>query len=365
MKRNVIGLTAAILLAALPAYATNPPAVEWQKSFVWDTAGRCVQQTRDGGHVVVGSFHPGDILSGGIYSDVFLWKTDPAGNTQWWRCYGGPRYDWANTVRQTDDGGYVIGGSSYDDDSAGTAGGTKGVIIKVDPLGNQVWRYADHSLPFVTDVAQTRDGGYAVTGCWSGFDNVRLSKFTAQGNLVWSTALPASYSENWADGDPPLQQTCDGGYIIAVEALLKTDSTGQLEWKKTYPDVTVFFSVQQTADGGFVATGMGPTPLVPWHSRNLILLRTDSLGNKLWMQRYRGDSQSWGLCVRETWDGGFFITGYSGDPWLLRTNSQGALSWAKTLSLRDYAEWGEPTADGGYIVSAGLYLIKLESDRWR
>jgi hypothetical protein len=120
-----IGLLAALLMVGCSQSdkARGAPPVQWQRSFQWDTAGQCVQQTRDNGYVVVG-----EVTHDGMYKDVFLWKTDSMGNMQWWRKYGGPKYDWAKSVRRTGDGGYFIAGHSGDS-----------WLLRTDPQGNLLW----------------------------------------------------------------------------------------------------------------------------------------------------------------------------------------------------------------------------------
>ncbi len=357
MKRKVIGLMAAVSLTVAIGYPANPPAVQWIRPFQpepWDTIANRVQQTRDNGFILAGFVRQSD-----TNPDMFLWKTDSLGNTQWCRAYGGPKDDGARSVRQTSDGGYIVAGSGYVNDSL------RAILVKTDSLGNQQWRYAGPEFSLADDVVQTRDGGYAFSGHWSKPYSLHLTKLNAQGNCEWSRQLPATYSENWTGCRQAVQQTQDGGFIVTAEALLKTDSLGNLQWKKTYPYVEVINSVQQTPDRGFIATGFGPSPVNPWHTCNVVLLKTDSLGNKVWMRRFRGAFQSAGFCVRQCPDGGYFIcaAGSSYGPWLIRTDSQGNLLWTMELPVRGRADEGAPTADGGYIVNAGA-LIKLAPDNW-
>jgi hypothetical protein len=185
-------------------------------------------------------------------------------------------------------------------------------------------------------------------------------KIDAQGNGVWTRIVPAYQTQGWAR-ITSVQQTHDGGYITCAEALVKTDSLGNVQWNRAYSNVGVIFSVRQTSDGGYVATGIGADPNVPSHTMNILLLRADSSGNLLWQRTYRGAHESGGYCVRQTADGGFLVTGYSAKPYLICMDGQGNVLWTKTIdNIGSNVAWqGEQTADGGFIVVANTHLIKL------
>jgi hypothetical protein len=140
----------------------------------------------------------------------------------------------------------------------------------------------------------------------------------------------------------------------------KTDSLGSLSWTRVQSDVGVLFSVRQTTDGGYIATGIAPDPQKPEHEYNLVLLKMDAQGNKVWKKLYRDGGPTDGRCVRQTADGGYFVTGNSAGPYLLRTNAQGNKLWGLRIPNIARTYWGEPTADGGYVVvSNSSVLVKL------
>ena len=94
-----------------------------------DDTGTCAVQTSDGGFIACG--YTRAMGAGG--SDVYLLRTDGAGNKLWEKTFGGTGNDYACTVAQTPDGGFIIGGTTR---SYGAAGGGNYYIIKTDKDGN-------------------------------------------------------------------------------------------------------------------------------------------------------------------------------------------------------------------------------------
>ena len=90
-----------------------------------------------------------------------------------------------------------------------------------------------------------------------------------------------------------MQETTDGGYIIADSALIKLDSNGDMLWSKPYRDGAGGYSLQQTTDGGYIVTGTTPSAVY--------LHKTDSNGDTLWTNSYSGGA--WGCTVEQTSDG--------------------------------------------------------------
>jgi len=102
----------------------------WEKTFggLASDYGYSVEQTNDGGYIITGftaSFGNGD-------EDVYLVKTDGNGIEQWNKTYGGTNNEWGFSVDQTNDGGYIITGSTY---TFGN-GDSDTYLIKTDDNGN-------------------------------------------------------------------------------------------------------------------------------------------------------------------------------------------------------------------------------------
>jgi hypothetical protein len=180
------------------------------------------------------------------------------------------------------------------------------------------------------------------------------------------------------------QQTTDGGYIVTGFTtsyggsdsdlwLIKTDSLGDTLWTRTYGGSSCDegFSVQQTADGGYIVTGF--TTSYGGSDSDLWLIKTDSLGDTLWTMVYNsGGSYEKGKCVRQTADGGYVITGAFGagagctDVWLVKTDSSGNVLWTNNWGTIYYESGSsvEQTADGGYIITGTKGITAGQNDVW-
>jgi hypothetical protein len=138
-----------------------------------------VQQTSDGGYILAG----GTWSFGEVYLNIFLIKTDANGNITWAKTYGGAIDDIAYSVQQTSDGGYIVAGKT----SSFGAGAV--FLIKTDANGNIIWAKTYGGTYFVgaSSVQQTSDGGYIVAGETYSFgadnDDIFLIKTDANGNI--------------------------------------------------------------------------------------------------------------------------------------------------------------------------------------
>jgi hypothetical protein len=186
--------------------------MQWEKSFVGFVWGYSdsVQQTSDGGYIIAGM-----IVSFGVsYPDVYMAKTDPNGNMDWQKKFGGIDSDAGHSVQQTTDGGYIIAGST----SSFGAGSSDVYLIKTDPNGNKKWQKTFGGSDYDTaySVQQTSDSGYIIAGHAGAIDSSRggdfyLIKTDPNGNNQWQKTFGQS---NYTDMAYSARQTLNGGYII-------------------------------------------------------------------------------------------------------------------------------------------------------
>ena len=317
----------------------------WSKTFGQGDVnrGESVQQTQDQGYIVAGTTWSSD----GNRSDVYLIKTDRDGNEIWSRTYGGSRREEGFSVRQAMDGGFIIAGRT---DSFGK--GNEDVwLIKTDADGNEIWSrtYGGSRREEGFSVRQAMDGGFIIAGRTNSFgkgnDDVYLIKTDATGKSIWSK----TFGGKGRDRGNSVHQTSDGGYIVAGTSwpfkekysdvyMIKTDENGKKVWHKTfggrYGDYG--YSVQQTADGGYIVVG-NTRPFGRIGESKIYLIKTDGKGDKVWAKTFGGGGSAYGLSVRQATDGGYIIAGKkeleSADDYdicLIKTNGNGTIAWKMT-----------------------------------
>jgi hypothetical protein len=155
-------------------------------------------QTSDGGYIVVGATSFGlGFLGGGWAYDFWVLKLDSQGNIQWQKTYGGWSYDDVVRVRQTSDGGYILGGFTQ---SFGS-GPQDMLVIKLDSQGNIQWAktYGGMGYELGGYIIQTQDGGYIVSGSTTSFGaggwDLLVLKLDPNGNIQWAKTYGGSANE--------------------------------------------------------------------------------------------------------------------------------------------------------------------------
>jgi hypothetical protein len=312
-----------------------------------------------------------------------------AQDTLWTRTYGGTNDEYASSVQQTADGGYIIAGITR---SFG-AGDKDVYVVKTDSLGDTLWTraYGGSEMDGAESVHQTHDGGYIVLGTTTSFGAGRydlyLLKLDQHGDTLWTrTYGGGDYEEGWC-----VQQTADYGYILAGYTrsygagasdfyLIKTDQSGDTLWTRTYgggsPDEAA--SVVQTNDSGYILAGM--TRSYGGGEQDVYVVKTDSVGDTIWTRTYGGSSEEFAYCVRQTTDGGYVFAGWTEsfgagekDGYLVKTDGDGDTAWTEACGgpEGDWVSSVQQTADGGYIlvgrtVSFGaggedVYVVLIDS----
>jgi uncharacterized delta-60 repeat protein len=371
----------------------SPPQTAWAKTYGgtdWDKA-YSAQQSSDGGYIIAGTTYsetwvPPPHGGGGgepghwqFSLNIWLMKTDPAGNQQWSKTYGSTDDEWAHSVQQTVDGGYIVAGwespSGLQFDGGYIMAGSvaHALLVKADASGNMNYlgTYGEIGDSRAYSVKQTSDGGYIIAGCTSssgtgGYD-FWLVKTDASGNMEWSK----TYEDLWDEYACSVQQTADGGYILAGYTcyfltglsdmwLVKTNSNGDMEWNKTHGGTgdDGAYSVQQTTDGGYIVAGY--TTSFGAGGYDFWLVKTNSTGDMQWDRTYGGKGEDRAYSGQQTSDGGYIAAGSTGsfgageeDIWLVKTNSSGDMEWNKTHGGTgdDGAYSVQQTTDGGYIAA--------------
>jgi len=342
--------------------------ITWAKTYGGGYAdyATSIQQTSDGGYIVAGytsSF-------GARWYDFWVLKLDASGDVVWQKTYGGNDDDWANSIQQTSDSGYIVAGGTW---SFG-AGNYDFWVLKLDASGDVVWEktYGGGDWDDATSIQQTSDGGYIVAGVTSSFGaggDAWVLKLDASGDVVWQKTYGGGYHD-WANS---IQQTSDGGYIVAGGTssfgagyddvwVLKLNASGDVVWEKTYGggDNDFARSIQQTSDSGYIVAGgtwsFGAGLTDFW------VLKLDASGDVVWQKTYGGGGEDEARSIQQTSDGGYIVAGRTSsfgaglwDFWVLKLDASGQVLWQKTYGggSNDEAYSIQQTSDGGYIV-AGL-----------
>jgi hypothetical protein len=218
-----------LVTVSLICIAETAPEIIWQKILGGssDDYAFSIQQTPDGGYIVAGytESNDGDVKGNHENGDFWIVKLDKDGNIEWQKTLGGSNWDWAFSVQQTPDGGYIVAGFTWsnDGDVSGNHGSLDAWIVKLDKDGNIEWQktLGGSGNDWATSVQQTTDGGYIVAGGTYSTDGVIrgnhgsldawVVKLDGNGNMQWQKALGGSGSDSaWS-----VQQTTDGGYIVA------------------------------------------------------------------------------------------------------------------------------------------------------
>jgi uncharacterized delta-60 repeat protein len=387
--RIVDGDDDGIATVDIGAYEFIPPP-PWAKTYGgtdYDYA-YSIYQTSDGGYIVAGITY--SFGAGGW--DFWVLKLNSDGAVAWQKSYGGVNHDYAYSIQQTIDGGYIVAGLTY---SSG-AGNDDSWVLKLTSDGSVSWQktYGGTSYEETDSIQQTSDGGYIVAG--------RTKSFGAGGWDIWVLKLNSDGTVAWQkryggvndDGEYliAIQQTSDGGYIVAGYTdsfgagggdiwVLKLNSNGSVSWQKTYGGTSLDFawSIQQTSDGGYIVAGRAGS--FGAGSNDFWVLKLNSNGTVLWQKTYGGPNDEFANSIQQTSDGGYIVAGLTqsfgaggSDLWVLKLNSDGTVCWQKTYggTSGDIANSIYQTSDGRYVVAghtnsfgAGLtdfWVLKLNSD---
>ncbi len=363
MKKYLLLITYHLSLIAF-CYAQNPLVKQWDYRFggMDDDELFSFQKIADGGYILGGSSVSG--ISGdktqntwaGSY-DYWVVKTDSLGNKQWDKDFGGTGLDWLYALQQTTDGGYILGGFSLSDSSGDKTQDTWGSfdywVVKIDSLGNKQWDkdFGGTNDDELYSLQQTNDGGFLLGG----------------------------YSNSGISGDKT-QNAWGGSYDYWI---VKIDSQGNKQWDKDFGGIydDLLYSLQQTADGGYLLGGYsmsgisGDKTQNTWGSTDYWVIKIDSAGNKQWDKDFGGAGSDKLFSLQQTADVGTILGGYSNshisgdktqdtwggfDYWIVKIDSGGNKQWDKDFggSINE-DEFGNvfQTSDGGYLASGTSYSL--------
>lgn len=361
-----------------------------------------IQQTNEGGYIVVGSSisTDGDVSNNHGNFDYWIVSLDQNGNIVWEKSIGGTGFDSPKYVEQTSDGGYIVCGDSKSND--GDVGGNNGSydywVVKLDAEGEILWEknYGGSNGDYAWSVRQTIDGGYIVSGYSASSDgdvsdnnggaDYWILRLDNSGEIIWNKNLGGSGS----DLARYIQESSDGGYIVAGFStsndgdvsgnnggadywIVKLDNNGEITWEKSLggSNDEIGWTVEEVLSGGYIVCGYSSSNDGDIEENNGLsdywIVRLDSEGEIIWEKNYGGHENEYANSIKQTVDGGFIVAGNSesngsgdvennnggSDYWIIKIDEEGEILWQKNLGgTNTDGVWAiQQTIDEGYIIA--------------
>jgi len=351
------------LLFATASFSQIPDTV-WTKTFggVSSDVGNSVIETNDGGFIIAATTN--SFGAGG--QDIWLIKTDENGDTLWTKTFGGTGNDRTANVVQTNDNGYAVFGTT---NSYGN-GGDDFLLWKTDPLGNTQWHktYGGSTDERAKEGHQLPDANYIIVGDSVGQNSFAwIIKTFEDGTFIWGRAAGSSSYGVHHHGRAVLQ-TDDGGFAMSgilaylyppggyvnEYAFYKISSNGSLLYYKEYGMFGGVWGaiIKKLSDGNLILGGSVKSS-GPYLERPL-MIKIDQSGNIIWDNIILGSQYPAILTSFEpTNDNGFIFTIYGPHISLLKCDEYGILTWEKIVGGPQYDEAYSISqiSDSGYIVT--------------
>ncbi|WP_143164706.1 DUF6443 domain-containing protein [Chryseolinea serpens] len=373
----------------------------WDKTFGgYNDACHAIVNTGDGGYLLGGTTQGGNI--GDVTEDArslhdfWIVKTNAQGDKQWDKRFGGGESGparRANVLRslvQTNDGGYMLGGSSSAeigwDKSESSRGDHDYWIVKINAQGVKEWdkRFGGTDYDELSTLIQTTDNGYLLVGssvAGQGGDRTApalgsgdywVVKIDSRGIKEWDKAFGTA---GW-DVCNAVVQTSDGGYLLGGFAsgdndytaanywVIKIDAHGERQWDKKFRGDSFdhLTTMVQTDDGGFLLGGAsssqaGLDKSQPSQGTDFWVIKIDAGGNKVWDKVFGGSGTDYCASILKKDNGDFVLFGYTDSPagsdltedskggfdyWCLRISATGNKQWDKRFGggpLFYYDDW--------------------------
>lgn len=344
-----------ITLISIFAYSCGTDSTPSDKDFKWvNTYGgseleyaKSIVQTNDGGYVAVGKTESsdGDFSNTNSFGDmIFAMKVSSSGETEWIKTFGGSGIDRGNSVIQTNDNGFVISGmtTSNDEDFANMNKGDRDrFLIKLSASGETEWikTYGGSSTDWGEEHTLTQTS--AGDYVLTGHSSSTDGDFEGYNNQSWSIFV------------------------------MQINSTGQIEWIKTFNGngSQSGRGINKTSDGGLILTGFstsddGDFDGLNQGDRDIVLIKLNSLGETEWLKTFGGSGHEFGLSTAEGNDNSYLITGYtdSNDGDFENTNNGGFDIFVIKVSQNGETEWIKSL--GGSNEEFGHSIISLSDNNY-
>ncbi|QMU27539.1 T9SS type A sorting domain-containing protein [Adhaeribacter radiodurans] len=391
----------------------------WDKTYGGNREDRITTaiQTSDGGYLLGGwsvSGLGGDKTqpSKGDW-DYWVIKLNADGSKAWDKSFGGKNGDFLNSVQQTKDGGYILGGESQSGKSGDKSEAPTGAwMVKLKADGSKAW---DKTIPGggISFIRQLSDGGYVLAGIFNSATKrgeYWVAKVNPDGSKVWDKA----YGGMDRDILTALVVAPDGGYLLGGfstsdkggdksesrksectnsdgEAcydywVVKINGIGTKQWDKTFGgyDNDRITTIATTSDGGYLLGGVSasdkgmdrsdPTrdDKEDENTGDFWLIKIQANGTKVWDKAYGGNKTDELATLVGTQDGGYLLSGYSGSDsggemgirrgigsnWVLKIDAKGNKIWDTNVESGPFLV---PTSDGNCLLAGTKFIGFLNS----
>ncbi|WP_445722599.1 T9SS type A sorting domain-containing protein [Flavobacterium sp.] len=343
----------------------------WQKDIggsEYDSAHKVIT-TIDGGYLVACNTisNNGQVYGNHGLIDIWIVKLNSQGDILWSKTYGCNNYDGVSSIIQTSDGNYVFAGNStaINGDVTINHGYNDLWVVKINNTGSIIWQksYGGSGYDYANDVRQTTDGGYILCGAStsSNFDvtfnqgsyDYWVVKLNTNGDLVWQKTFGGSLH----DEAHSILQTNDGGYIVIGQSvssngdindhqggidcwIIKLNNVGSIIWKKSYGGFQneSAFQIIKSDDNGYIIASDTNSTNGFFASNNglsdFYIFKINSNGVIIWQTIFGGSEYDYPKSIQSTNDGGLILSGTSASNDGQVTNNHGLEDfWLVKLSL--------------------------------
>ena len=382
-----------------------------------------VQPTADYGFILAGSSISGKTGNKEVANkgdlDYWIWKMDEKGDLDWQKSFGGSGVDLLQSIKLTADGGYILAGTSDSKkglDKHEDAKGQEDIwIIKLDAKGNELWQktIGGSGQEKLQSIIQTADGGYLLGGSSSSYkttdttdlfgksENSRgnldywVVKLKEDGTIEWQKTIGGKYQDELksvvvlANGNfllggysnsPITGDKSEGCFGMGDYWLVQLDKEGTMVWQKTIGgDMDDnLFSMFAAKDGGFIVGGNSNSGSTDSKSKasekgsDFWVLKFDKANNIEWQEVYNYGEKDVLTSIIENEDGSFLIGGYAqseksttdsklkkgdkdgiNDYIALKISATGNEIWSQTVGSKGDEVMKKllETRDGGYLLA--------------
>ncbi len=363
---------------AISAFAQ--PDTLWTRSFDYGADDYAVAALEtDDGFVLASSTWNGNSISFG------LTRTDAAGNELWARTYGDAENNWCSSIIETTDGGWLLGGFTFQPQSFLI----DIFVVRVNTAGDTLWTRTiggTNSSESANAMLALSDSGFLLAGDRDpnaqGFPDVYFLRLNGAGDTLWTR----TFSNPTIESLSGVCRLTDGNYLACGSQFIEGGSTdfyflkltpaGDSLWTRAWggDGYDLANEIVALPDGGAAFSGLTDSF---GEEGDLFLGRLNSAGDTLWTGTYGADHEDHAHGLTPTSDGGFVIIGHTdsppaveGDIYAVKTDGEGNAQWVFTLAGADYESFESvrQTSDGGLILSGNhsalefsdMFLMRLE-----